>query len=91
MKLEISEQIFEKKPLLSNFMKISPVGTELLHADRRKDRHDETKLRVTFHNFAKAPNTRRTSMPSAGFQIPIPAIKRLQTYASDRRPPDLLV
>jgi len=39
MKIEISRHIFEK---LSNFMKIRPVGAELLHADRRTDgRHDE--------------------------------------------------
>jgi len=26
---------------MSNLMKIRPVGTELLHADRQTDRHDE--------------------------------------------------
>jgi len=26
---------------MSNFMKIGPVGTELFHADRRTDGHDE--------------------------------------------------
>jgi hypothetical protein len=34
--LEFSRQIFKKK--YSNFMKISPVGAELFHADRRTDR-----------------------------------------------------
>jgi len=34
---------------MSYFMKIRPVGAELFHAERRKDRH------VTFDNFAKAP------------------------------------
>jgi len=36
MKLEFSQQIFEK--WMSNFIKIRPVRTELLHADRRTDR-----------------------------------------------------
>jgi hypothetical protein len=27
---------------ISNFMEIRPVGAELFHADRRKDRHGET-------------------------------------------------
>jgi len=34
----------------------------------------------TTHN---TPN-RRTSVPSSGFETSIPAIQRLQTYASDR-------
>ena len=37
-------------------MKIQPLGTELIQADRRTDRHtDMTKLMVAFCNFAKAP------------------------------------
>ena len=43
MKLEFSQQIFEKT---SNFMKIRPVGAELFLADgrahRQAGRHDET-------------------------------------------------
>jgi len=35
-------------------MKISPMGTELLHADGQTG---VTKLIVGFHNFAKAPKT----------------------------------
>jgi len=38
MKLEFSQQIFEKS---SNFMKSCPVGAKLLHAYRLKDRPDE--------------------------------------------------
>jgi hypothetical protein len=34
MTLELSQQILEK---FSNFMKISPVGAELFHADGRTD------------------------------------------------------
>ena len=30
-----------KNTLISNFIKIRPVGTELFHADRRTDRHGE--------------------------------------------------
>ena len=53
-----------KNNQISNFMKIHPVGTELLHADGRKngrtdrqtDRQtDMIKLIVAFRNFAKAP------------------------------------
>jgi hypothetical protein len=37
---------------MSNFMKIHPVGAELLHAENR--RADTTKLIVAFRNFTKA-------------------------------------
>jgi hypothetical protein len=41
---------------ISGFMKISPVGDELLRADTRTDRQtDMTTLEVTLRNFAKAP------------------------------------
>jgi hypothetical protein len=44
MKLEFSQQIFEKKVQISNLIKIRPVGTELLRADRltewRTDGHE---------------------------------------------------
>ena len=43
MKLEFSQQIFEKHSI-SDFMKILPRGPELFHADRRVDM---TKLTVT--------------------------------------------
>jgi hypothetical protein len=33
---------FSKNIHIPNFMKISPVGAELFHADGRTDRHDET-------------------------------------------------
>jgi len=39
MKLEFSQQIFEK---YSNFMKICPVGAELFHVDRWTNRWRET-------------------------------------------------
>jgi hypothetical protein len=40
-------------------MKISPVGAELLQADRHRDRQtDMTQLIVAFHNFAAAPKNR---------------------------------
>jgi hypothetical protein len=42
MKIEFSRNIFEK---YSNFMKIRPVGAQLLHADGRTDRHDEANSR----------------------------------------------
>jgi len=48
MKVEFSEQIFEK---YSNYMTIRPVRAELLHAEGQKDMKT---LIVTFRNFAKA-------------------------------------
>ena len=42
----------KKKSLISNFVKIRPVGAELLHTDGRTDM---TKLTVAFRNFVKAP------------------------------------
>ena len=52
MELEYSVQIFEKNTYVSNFMKIRPVGAELLHADGRTDRHrDMTKLIVALRTF----------------------------------------
>jgi len=42
MELEFSLSNFGKKKK-SNFLKISPVGAELIHADRQTDRHDEDK------------------------------------------------
>ena len=50
MKLELSQQIFEKTQI-SSFIKIRSVGTELFHEDRRTD----LKLIVAFRNCAKAP------------------------------------
>jgi len=41
MKLEFSQEIFEKNPQISNFMKNCSVGAKLLHAYRQKDRPDE--------------------------------------------------
>jgi len=46
---------FRKNTPISNFMKISQVGAELLYADGRKDgQRDITKLTVVFRHFAKA-------------------------------------
>jgi len=54
MKPEFSQQILEKNPQMSNFMKIRPVGAELFRADGRTD---TTKLIVAFHNFVNAPKS----------------------------------
>jgi hypothetical protein len=41
---------------MSYFMKISPVGAELFHAERRKDGRTEiTEVIVAFRHFANAP------------------------------------
>ena len=45
MKPGFSRQIFQKNPQMSNFMKISPVGAGLFHADRQTDRRDEANSR----------------------------------------------
>jgi hypothetical protein len=41
MKLEFSQNILKKNIPVSNFMKMSPLGADLFHADRRTDGHDE--------------------------------------------------
>jgi hypothetical protein len=48
MKLEFSQQIFEKKKKkdsIPNFIKIRPVEAELFHADGQTDGHDEASSR----------------------------------------------
>ena len=58
--------IFSKNTQISNFTKNRPVGAELLHADRRRDRQtDVTKLLVAFRNFAKAPKMHAHSFNSS--------------------------
>jgi hypothetical protein len=52
MKLEISLQIFEKRPNVK-FNENPSSGRQLFHADRRTEL---TKLIVTFHNLVNAPN-----------------------------------
>jgi hypothetical protein len=42
---------------MSNFIKICPVGVDIIHADRQTDgRVDITKPIVAFHDFANEPN-----------------------------------
>jgi len=53
-----------KNAQISNFIKIRPVGSELLHADGQTDgrtvgRTDMTKLTVAFRNFLNAPKTNK--------------------------------
>jgi len=48
----ISSADFRKNNQTSDFMKIGPVGAELIDVDRRTD---VTKLIFTCRNFAKAP------------------------------------
>jgi hypothetical protein len=36
-----------RKILISDFMKIRPVGSDLFHTDRRMDRHDEGNSRFS--------------------------------------------
>jgi hypothetical protein len=57
MKLEFSQQIFEKNSQISNYMKIRQLGDELFHSDRRAA---ITKLRIAFRNCAKAPKMHLT-------------------------------
>ena len=53
VKPEFYRYFFLRKNIqIPNFMKIRPVGAELLHADRWTD---TTKLTVAFRNFANAP------------------------------------
>jgi hypothetical protein len=46
VKLQFSGQIFERRSI-SSFIKIRPVGAELLHADRRTDGYDEVNSRFS--------------------------------------------
>ena len=60
--LNFFRQTFEKysKP---NFMKIRPVGAELLHADRQtEEQMDRWRDIVAFRNMADAPKTMRMSI-----------------------------
>jgi hypothetical protein len=57
---------FSKNAQISNFIKIHPVESELLHADGQTDgrtggRTDMTKLTVAFRNFENAPKTNKKS------------------------------
>jgi len=48
MKVEFSRQFFfSKNTQISNFMKIRPFGAQLLHADGRTDRHDDSNNRFS--------------------------------------------
>ena len=60
MKLGFCDRL-SKYTQIPNFMKIRPMGAELLRADRRTDgrggkQTDMTKLMVAFRNFANAPD-----------------------------------
>jgi hypothetical protein len=53
---------FSKKPRITYFMTMHPVGAELFHADRQTNgQTDMIKLTVTFCNFADAPNNMRVN------------------------------
>jgi len=50
-----SVQISEKRPKMSYFVKIRPVGTKLPHAHGQTGAHsDVTKLEVALRNFAQS-------------------------------------
>jgi hypothetical protein len=57
-------RIFSKNTEVSNFIKILPVGAELLHSEGRTD---TTKLMVAFRNFAKAPKNNLTTTVTSEF------------------------
>jgi len=58
---------------LQNFMKIRPVGAELVHADRQTD---ITKTVVAFRNFANAPKTKQDyNWRTPCHQINLPNLK----------------
>ena len=46
--------MFEKNPLIPNFMKILPVGAKLFHADGQTDM---SKLVIAFRYFENSPKT----------------------------------
>jgi hypothetical protein len=56
MTRELFRQIFEtKKGLITNLIKIHPVGVHLFHAGRTDGRRDMTMLIVAFRNFVNVP------------------------------------
>jgi hypothetical protein len=59
MKLDKVLNILSKNPHTSNFLKIRPVGAELLHEDVQTDRHDKPIVAVS--NFANAPKNDQIS------------------------------
>jgi len=55
LNLEISRQIMANHQI-STFLKLRPLGAEVLNADRRTDKHRVTpKIVVAIHHFATAP------------------------------------
>jgi len=62
MKLNFLERFERNAHQIPNFTNIRPVGTELVHADRRTEgQTDTTKLRVAFRTFS---NTSKNLSPS---------------------------
>jgi hypothetical protein len=81
-KFEFSRQIFKKNAQISNFMKICPVVTEMLHVEGQSDRRtdgptDVTKLIFVFLNFANAPDYMKNSVLPHRERTPSPLEKRL--------------
>jgi hypothetical protein len=66
-------------------MKISPVGAELFHEDRRRDKRIVmTKLIITFRNFAKAPRNCTGVGRQVTFILGVPLSLQPETYRRDR-------
>jgi len=54
---------FSKNSQISNFTKMSPVGTELFHTNRQPDRHDESNSYISqFRESTKKKFTDITSV-----------------------------
>jgi hypothetical protein len=49
LKLEFSRQIFEKKPEISSFMNIHPVGADFFHADGQTNDEANNRFAKQFH------------------------------------------
>jgi hypothetical protein len=56
MELEFPREIFRKNIQIPNFIKIRPVGAELLNTDGLPGQTDMMKLVVALRNFGKARN-----------------------------------
>jgi len=67
---------FSISTLISNFIKIRPVGAELFRADRQTDM---TKLTVAFRNYKNAPQrvATNTTELSVGFTVVPSAVLQL--------------
>jgi hypothetical protein len=75
MKLEFSQQIFEKSQK-SYFVEFHTVGVKLFHANLKTDMK---KVTVAFHNYSNAPKTPDKKEHITTKQMTTPTVENLQS------------